>query len=132
VEHFDASLLMMANRFGLPPLHYVRKWSAPTDDIKKRLLDDPHTRAMVEEANREDLILYRHVMDEVFPRQEAAYGPTLAADVERFRERNRRMSKRSLYLNPRYVWYVAKWRVAYQPWVDRARAAAEEKAPVSA
>ena len=69
----------------LPPLHYVRKWSAPADDIKRSLLDDPAARAMPEEANREGSILYRHVVDEVLPRQEAAYGPSLAADIEQFR-----------------------------------------------
>ena len=126
-EHFDASLLMMAAVYGFARLGYVRKWSAPSDDIKRRLLDDPVARAMLEDANREDLVLYRHVVDEVLPRQEAAYGPTLAADVEAFREANRRMRPRNLYLSPRYAWYVAKWRLAYQPRVDRARERAEQR-----
>jgi hypothetical protein len=120
-EHFDASLVMMAAFHGFPRLAYVRKWSAPSDDIKHRLLADPASRALLEEANREDMVLYRHVMDEVMPRQEAAYGPTLEADVAAFGEANRSLRPRDLYLSPRYAWYVAKWRVAYQPWVDRAR-----------
>ncbi|MCB2223495.1 MAG: hypothetical protein KQH83_04880 [Actinobacteria bacterium] len=129
LEHFDASLVMMAARFGLPPLHYVRKWSAPADDIKRRLLDDPSAREMLEAANREDMILYRHVVDEVLPRQEAAYGPALGADVEQFRAEMEGMTLARLQRTPRYAWYVAKWRLAYQPWVDRARAAAADRVP---
>lgn len=131
-EHFDASLLMMGAFYGFPRVGYVRKWSAPTDDIKRRLLDDPHTRALLEEANREDMVLYRHVIDEVMPRQEAAYGPSLVADVEAFRKANRALKQRHLTMRPGYAWYVAKWRLAYQPWVDRARASASEEARLSA
>ena len=120
-EHFDASLVMMAAFYGFSRLAYVRKWSAPNDDIKRRLLDDPKTRALLEEANREDMVLYRHVLDEVLPRQEAAYGPALEADVAAFREANGSLRPRDLYLSPRYAWYVAKWRFGYQPWVDRVR-----------
>ncbi|MBU1493646.1 MAG: hypothetical protein KJ956_06745 [Actinobacteria bacterium] len=124
-EHFDASLLMMAARYGFRRVGYVRKWSAPANEIKQRVLDDPANRALLEEANREDMVLYRHVLDEVLPRQEAGYGPSLTADVAAFQESNRAMKPRHLYLRPGYAWYVAKWRIAYQPWVDRARAAAD-------
>ncbi len=126
-EHFDASLVMMAAFYAFPRLAYVRKWSAPSDDIKRRILNDPDSRALLEEANREDMVLYRHVVDEVLPRQEAAYGPGLESDVAAFREANAAMRPRHLYLDPRYAWYVAKWRVGYQPWVDRARARSEEQ-----
>lgn len=122
-EQFDASLVMMAAFFGLPWIGYVRKWSAPTDDIKRRLLEDPRTREMLEDANREDLALYRHVAEEVFPRQEAAYGPTLAADTGRFSEGIRGLTLRRMTLRPRYLRYVAKWRLAYRPWVERRRRA---------
>lgn len=125
-EHFDASLVMMAAFHGFPRLAYVRKWSAPDDAIKQRVLADPRTRALLEDANREDLALYRHVVEEVLPRQEAAYGPSLEADVAAFREANAGVRLRHLYLDPRYAWYVAKWRLAYQPWVGRARSRAEE------
>ncbi len=131
-EHFDASLVMMAAFYGFPRLGYVRKWSAPANQIKKRVLDDPASRAVLEDANREDTILYRHVVDEILPRQEAAYGASLAADVAAFQESNRALKPRDLYLRPGYAWYVAKWRVAYQPWVDRARAAAADRAKQAA
>jgi len=128
LEQFDASLVMMAAFYGFPRLGYVRKWSAPANDVKRQLLDDPASRALLEETNREDMVLYRHVIDEVLPRQEAAYGPSLAADLEEFRESNRALKPRDLYLRPGYAWYVAKWRIAYQPWVDRQRAAALARA----
>ena len=132
LEHFDASLVMMASVYGFPWLGYVRKWSAPTDDIKKRLLADPASRALLEDANREDMALYRHVVDEVLPRQEAAHGPSLLADVAEFQEANRALRQWQLNLRPRYAWYVAKWRVAYQPWVDRSRKAPRRTATLSA
>jgi hypothetical protein len=119
---------MMAAFYGFPWLGYPRKWSAPTDDIKRRLLNDPASRQMLVEANREDLALYRYVADEVLPRQEAAYGPSLVADVEAFREGNRSVTRWGMNLRPRYAWYVTKWRLAYQPWVHRKRAANREKA----
>ena len=131
VEQFDASLVMMAAFYGFPWLGYTRKWSAPTDGIKRRLLDDPASREMLQEANREDTALFRYVADEVLPRQEAAYGPSLAADVEAFREENGSVTRRGMNLRPRYAWYVTKWRLAYQPWVDRKRAAHRENASVS-
>lgn len=132
VEQFDASLVMLASFYGFPWLGYTRKWSAPADDIKRRLLDDPASSEMLAEANREDLALYRYVADEVLPRQEAAYGPSLAADVDAFREGNRSVTRWRMNLRPRYAWYVAKWRLAYQPWVNRKWAAHREKASAPA
>jgi len=131
-EFFDASMVMMAAWYGFPRLGYVRKWSAPADDIKQRLLDDPASRRLLEEANREDMVLYGHVIDEILPRQEAAYGPTLADDVEYLRTENRALNRRDLYLRPGYAWYVAKWRLAYQAWADRRQAShrGKEKRPV--
>jgi hypothetical protein len=130
-EEFDASLVMMAAGYGFPRLGYVRKWSAPRDDIKRRILDDPASVDILVEANREDVALYRYAVEEIFPRQEAAYGPRLASDLAEFREANRSVTKRSMYLRPGYAWYVAKWRLAYRPWVERRRAAASRvPAPV--
>lgn len=131
LEHFDASLVMMRALYEFPWLGYVRKWSAPTDDIKKRLLADPGSRVLLEEANAEDIALYHHVLEEVMPRQEVAYGPSLLADVNEFQEGNRGLKSWQLSLRPRYAWYVAKWRLAYQPWVDRSRQAARQKSSVS-
>jgi len=57
-------------------------------NIKRQLLDDPATRAKLEEANREDSKLYQHVVDNVYPGQVQQYGPTLTADLEAFASSN--------------------------------------------
>ncbi len=48
------------------------------------LLRNLETRRRLIEANREDLAVYTHVVESVFPRQLAAYGPRLEGDVEIF------------------------------------------------
>lgn len=132
VERYDESLVMMQSILGLPEIRYARKWTAPSNDIKRRLLDDPEMRDLLIEANRDDIEVYRHAMEEIYPRQTAAYGPTLEHDVGVFREDNRRMNRWRLYLRPRYAWYVAKWRLLYDPWVRRRRAQDRSAAVTSA
>lgn len=128
VERYDESLVMMRRALRVPEIRYARKWTAPSNDIKRRLLDDPRTREMLVEANRDDLEVYRHALEEIHPRQVQAYGPSLADDVAAFREQNLGMSRWRMYARPRYAWYVAKWRLLYQPWLRRRRRKARERA----
>lgn len=121
VHRFDESLVLMQRSLGVPDVRYACRWVAPADQIKQALLSDQGSRAMLESVNREDLVLYRHVLDEVYPKQVAEYGPGLEAAVAWLRRGNRRMTKRRMWARPRYVAYVAKWRLRYLPWVERRR-----------
>lgn len=121
LHRFDESLVMMQRKLGIPDVRYARKWVASASRIKKELLGNPETREMLESVNREDLILWDHVLTEVYPRQVAEYGPGLEAAVAHLQRRNRRMTKRRMWAKPRYAMYVAKWRLRYLPWVERRR-----------
>ena len=120
-HRFDESLVLMQRRLGVPDIRYARKWVAPSNEIKKRLLSDPESRRMLESVNREDVALYRHVLDEVYPKQVAEYGPGLDAAVAWLQRKNLRMSKWRMWARPRYAAYVATWRLRYLPWVERQR-----------
>ena len=120
-DRFDESLVMMQRAVKLPDIRYASKWVAPTDDIKKRLLDDPPAVALIESVNRNDLEVWDHVVGEIYPKQAAIHGPGLADDVAALRRQNEAMNRWRMYAHPRYAWYVAKWRLGYSPWVDRKR-----------
>ena len=120
-ERFDESLVMLGRKVGLRDLRYARKWVAPRDDIKKALLANPETREMLAAVNREDLAVYEHVLQEIYPKQKAEYGIGLDDDVAEFRRRNQGVTQRRLYASHRYAAYVAKWRWGYHPWVERQR-----------
>ena len=72
-------------------------------------------------GNREDLAVYEHVLQEIYPKQKAEYGIGLDTDVAWFRRRNQGITQRRMYATPRYATYVAKWRWGYHPWVERQR-----------
>ncbi len=118
-DRFDESLVLMQERLGVPDIRYASKWTAPSNDIKKRLLADPATRRQLESANRNDVAVWEHAVAEVFPKQLAEYGPGVADAVAAFRERNSHMTRRRQYARPKYPAYVAKWRLGYRPWVRR-------------
>ena len=118
-DRFDESLLMMQRAVGLPDIHYASKWVAPSDDIKKRLLADPAAVEMISSVNRNDLAVWEHFTSDVYPKQQAEYGPSLDDDLERFETANARMTGLRMYANPHYAAYVAKWRFLYRPWVRR-------------
>jgi len=120
-ERFDESLVLMQERLGLPDIRYGRKWVAPSDDTKERLLTNPEAVALVESVNQHDLALWDHVMAEVYPKQQAEFGPGLKTATSWFQRRNRSMTVRRMYAHPRYIAYVAKWRLGYWPWVQRKR-----------
>ena len=120
-EQFDESLVMLKRKVGLRDIRNASKWVAPSNDVKKRLLADPEAVAMLESVNREDLALYDHLLAEIYPKQRFEYGQGLDADVSWFRRSNHTMTVARMYRSPRYLAYLAKWRLAYLPWVERRR-----------
>jgi hypothetical protein len=88
---FDESMLMLRRcwRPETLDIRYESENVAADDGIKRRLLGDPATRALLEDANRADLRLYEWVATELYPSQQRAYGPRLEADIEAFRANNR-------------------------------------------
>ncbi len=130
MERFDESIVMLQRRVGpdrLRDIRYHRRLVAPSNEIKKRLLSDPATRAMLEEANREDLALWEHVMSDLYPRQQREYGADLKEAVAALRERNARMSRLNNTLTPPYVTYSVKWWGLYIPSLQLARATAQRR-----
>jgi hypothetical protein len=88
-ERFDESIVMLKH-LRAPDLDigYAPQNVARGSDVAKRLLADPTSRAMLLEANRADIELYRHVVGDVFPAQERAFGPSLPDRVDAFRGRD--------------------------------------------
>lgn len=97
LERFDESLVMLRNWAAHPDLNicYRSKNVASDSSIKKRLLSDPESRALLEEVNREDRKLYRFVQDELYPQQVREYGNTLEADLRDFQTSNAEAVKTS-------------------------------------
>lgn len=118
-DRFDESLVLMRQRLDIPDIRYFSKWVAPSNDIKKRLLSNPQSIALLESVNRNDLELWDHVVHEVYPKQQAEFGPGLDEAVAAFQARNAKMNKLRLYANWNYARYVWKWRRRYRPWVRR-------------
>jgi hypothetical protein len=116
-DRFDESLVLMQHAVGVPDIRYASKWVAPSNEIKKRLLTDPGTRALLESVNRHDLAVWEHAVAEVFPKQRAEFGPALDDAVAAFKARNADMTRFRQYARPRYAAYVAKWRFGYRRWV---------------
>jgi hypothetical protein len=85
-ERYDESLVLLRRFFGDAALqiNYRPENIASDPTVSRALLRNERTRALLVEANRQDLKLYRHVRDEIFPRQIEDYGPTLADDVAAF------------------------------------------------
>ncbi|MDX1691816.1 MAG: hypothetical protein R3290_12430 [Acidimicrobiia bacterium] len=118
-DRFDESLVLMQRMLGVPDVRYASKWVAPSNDIKRRLLADPRTRAMLEEVNRDDLAVWEHAVTEIYPKQLAQHGDEVDDAVAALRSENESMTVRRMYRSPRYTAYVAKWRLLYRPWIRR-------------
>ena len=96
VERFDESLVMFRAWAGMPTLdlRYRSLNVSATRSVRdhflvRELLDsDADLAAAIEEANREDLKLYRWVVDEVYPCQQEQYESELLQELRPFREAN--------------------------------------------
>jgi hypothetical protein len=88
-EAFDESLVLFRRWLNHPALDiaYTRK-NPCRGEVEWPILNDPDMRACIEDANREDVALYRHIREVIFQRQTAAFGPALEAETAEFRRRN--------------------------------------------
>lgn len=88
-ERFDESLLLLARWVDDPgfDVAYRARNVASSSAIRRQLLGDPRTVEMIRAHHVADAQLYRHVRDVVYPRQVAAYGATLEADLSALRAR---------------------------------------------
>ncbi|TWT59607.1 sulfotransferase family 2 domain-containing protein [Rubinisphaera italica] len=93
VEQFDASLVLMNKLYPLLDIHYSPRNVAEDNFIKNNILNSTRERRMLEEANKEDGILYSYVEKEVFPRQVKQYGEAFSMDVHNFQEQNKTSDK---------------------------------------
>jgi hypothetical protein len=100
-ERFDESLLLLGDWLCDSDFHpeYQRlnqlaHKRRPRDIAREKsdtgYLELDEVRAQIHEANAEDLKVYDYVTQTVYARQVAAYDGDLEADLEKFRERNRR------------------------------------------
>ena len=89
-ERFNESIVIFKRWLADPRLdiRYESKNVAKDSSIKKRLLNNPATRAKLITANEEDLKLYQYVHDTVFPKQIAEYGDSFQDDVREFEADN--------------------------------------------
>ena len=110
-ERFDESIVMLKHlRAPDLDIRYAPRNVARGSDVAKRLLEDPTTRGMLVDANRADLELYRHVLEDVFPTQERAFGPSLEARVAELRQRGD-----AGYRRGRLAMYGLKQRAVLKP-----------------
>jgi hypothetical protein len=99
VERFDESLLLLKQWSQAPeldisyvPQNVSARDSARHQNLLRELMQkDGEIAELVRVANQEDLRLYEWASSEVYPAQCRKYGPSLGADVERFRAANRQM-----------------------------------------
>lgn len=88
-ERFDETLVLLRRRLGGDlDIRYRRENVASDSSLRDRLLEDPASRALLEEGNRADLRLHQWARETLHPRQREAYGPDLDEDVARFRATN--------------------------------------------
>ena len=76
VERFNESLVLLRRWFDDPRLdiRYRSKNVTADNRLKRGLLNDPRSRRLLDEANREDRRLYDYVAAELYPAQVRAYG----------------------------------------------------------
>lgn len=110
-QWFDESFVMFARWLACPELKagYSTRNQAPgsqrsVEQASHGLMD------VVEDANREDLVVYRYVMDHLFPEQRRAYAGDLEREVEALRQRNQ---QGGTMREP--VWARLKRSFAYKP-----------------
>lgn len=86
VERYNESLVMW-QRFCKPlaiDIRYRSRNVAEDATIHWNVIMDRVSCAALEEANQEDIRLYRHAVEEIYPRQQMDYGADLPSHVERF------------------------------------------------
>jgi hypothetical protein len=112
VERFDESLVMFQRKVADERLNicYSKRNVAPSDSIKSQILNDPKSRALLEEANKVDSALYEFVRQDLYPRYMREYGDTLSSDVVAFKKANR-----GRHVNPNLALNYLNNRLLYKP-----------------
>jgi hypothetical protein len=86
---FDASVLLFNRWLNHPDFRMAH---APRNIQPNRpafdMVGDEELMAAAREANAEDLIVYRKIVDEIYPAQIASYGPGLETDLQKLRQDN--------------------------------------------
>ena len=86
-EHFDESMVLlkalMANNLNIS---YKRVNVARKSTLAQSLLSNESTRQLLIEANQADLALYEFIRQELYPAYQQEYGPSLEAEVARYRQ----------------------------------------------
>jgi len=86
-ERFDESMVLLkALRADDLNISYRRVNVARSSALAQSLLSDERTRQMLVEANTADMELCDFVKHELYPTYQREYGPSLEADVERYRQ----------------------------------------------
>jgi Sulfotransferase family len=68
-EKFNLSLHLLGKLSPYPlNLHYLRRRTSPTNDIRQRLADDPRMVELAQGKNQLDLALYDFAIKEIFPK----------------------------------------------------------------
>jgi Galactose-3-O-sulfotransferase len=110
-ERFDESIvLLQALRAPDLDIAYRPVNVAKSSGVAKRLLADSRTRQLIVDANQADLELYEHVLREIYPAQQRAYGNSLSESVAAFRGETRKG-----YDRRKLVLYGLKQRVLLKP-----------------
>lgn len=83
VERFNESLVLWQAWSGSEDLNlrYQSINIAQDNTIKKRLLGDPKTVALIQECHQQDEEVFRYARDVIYPRQVKKFGPSLAKTV---------------------------------------------------
>ena len=86
VERFDESLVLWKRWAGNPQIdiRYRSVNVARSNAVREKVLSDERNRGLIRDLHRQDVKLYRYVVEELYPRQVAAYGETLQEDVRSF------------------------------------------------
>lgn len=87
-ETFNESMLLWKKWTGLPDLDliYLPKNIAKSYSTKDKILNDPEAMGFIREQNQEDLKLFEYIRENVYPRQKADYGETLAHDLAEYEQ----------------------------------------------
>ena len=117
LDRFDESLVLLkALRLNELCIDYERVNTAPSNDIAAGLLNDNRTLNLLEDANKQDQILYTRLKDEVYSRQIERYGEGLESAVAQFSSRKKKVNKRRIFMAR------LKRKVLYEPAVKIYRA----------
>lgn len=86
LEQFDESLLIFNKLVfdGALNCSYQIKKAAKKNQIRNKLRDDTAAMALIEENNAEDMKLYQHIENVVYPAQKARCGNSLAEELAGF------------------------------------------------